>query len=139
MAVLDLNPDLVPTSVLAIKCDVADDVSVRTAVEQVARELGGIDVVVKNAGIGAHGTVADNDDTKWHRASDINVVGAARVSRAALLYLRQSPAVTIVNTCSIAATAGLPARALYAATKGAVRALTFSMAADHVREGIRID
>ncbi len=53
--------------------------------------------------------------------------------------LRQSPAVTIVNTCSIAATAGLPARALYAATKGAVRALTLSMAADHIREGIRVN
>ena len=91
MAVLDLNPDLVPTSVLAIKCDVADDVSVRTAVEQVARELGGIDVVVNNAGIGAHGTVADNDDTEWHRVFDINVAGAVRVSRAALPYLRSPP------------------------------------------------
>ena len=139
VAVLDLNPDGAPASALAIMCDVADDVSVRAAVEQVARELGGIDVVVNNAGIGAQGTVADNDDAEWHHVFDVNVVGAVRVSRAALPYLRQSPAAAIVNTSSIAATAGLPARALYAATKGAVRALTMSMAADHIREGIRVN
>ncbi|HCC39007.1 MAG TPA: short-chain dehydrogenase, partial [Arthrobacter bacterium] len=118
---------------------VADDASVRAAVERVAREFGGIDVVVNNAGIGAQGTVADNDDAEWQRVLDVNVIGAVRVSRAALPYLRQSPAAAIVNTSSIAATAGLPARALYAATKGAVRALTLSMAADHVREGIRVN
>lgn len=139
VAVLDLHPDGVPASALAIKCDVADDASVRAAVEQAARELGGIDVVVNNAGIGAQGTVEDNDDAEWHHVFDVNVVGAVRVSRAALPYLRQSPAGAIVNTSSVAATAGLPARALYAATKGAVRALTMSMAADHIREGIRVN
>lgn len=139
VAVLDLNPDGVPASALAIQCDVADDASVRAAVERVARELGGIDVVVNNAGIGAQGTVAENDDAEWHHVFDVNVVGAVRVCRAALPYLRQSPAAAIVNTSSIAATAGLPARALYAATKGAVRALTMSMAADHIREGIRVN
>lgn len=139
VAVLDLNPNGVPASALAIQCDVANDASVRAAVERVARELGGIDVVVNNAGIGAQGTVADNDDAEWHRVFDVNVVGAVRVCRAALPYLRQSPAAAIVNTSSIAATAGLPARALYAATKGAVRALTMSMAADHIREGIRVN
>ena len=70
---------------------------------------------------------------------DINVVGMVRVSRAALPHLRKSPAAAIVNTCSIAATAGLPQRALYSATKGAVLALTQAMAADHLREGIRVN
>jgi NAD(P)-dependent dehydrogenase (short-subunit alcohol dehydrogenase family) len=139
VAVLDLNPEAVAAPALAIQCDVADDASVRAAVEQAARELGGIDVVVNNAGIGAQGTVADNDDAEWHHVFDVNVVGAVRVSRAALPYLRQSPAAAIVNTSSIAATAGLPGRALYAASKGAVRALTMSMAADHIREGIRVN
>ena len=62
-----------------------------------------------------------------------------RVSRAALPHLRRSPAAAIVNTCSIAATAGLPQRALYSATKGAVLSLTQAMAADHLREGIRVN
>jgi NAD(P)-dependent dehydrogenase (short-subunit alcohol dehydrogenase family) len=70
---------------------------------------------------------------------DLNVVGIARVTRAALPYLRRSSAAAIVNTCSIAATAGLPQRALYAASKGAVLALTRAMAADHVAEGIRVN
>ena len=139
VAVLDLNPDSASESALSIRCDVADDASVRAAVERVAREFGGIDVVVNNAGIGAQGTVTDNDDAEWQRVLDVNVIGAVRVSRAALPYLRQSRAAAIVNTSSVAATAGLPARALYAATKGAIRALTLSMAADHVREGIRVN
>jgi len=139
VAVLDLNPDSASESALSIKCDVADDASVRAAVERVAREFGGIDVVVNNAGIGAQGTVADNDDAEWQRVLDVNVIGAVRVSRAALPYLRQSRAAAIVSTSSVAATAGLPARALYAATKGAIRALTLSMAADYVREGIRVN
>jgi NAD(P)-dependent dehydrogenase (short-subunit alcohol dehydrogenase family) len=61
------------------------------------------------------------------------------VTRAALPHLRASASAAIVNTCSIAATAGLPERALYSATKGAVLSLTRAMAADHLREGIRVN
>ena len=95
--------------------------------------------MINNAGVGAAGTVADNSDEEWHRVFDINVVGMVRVSRAALPFLRQSERAAIVNTCSVAATAGLPQRALYSATKGAVMSLTLAMAADHVREGIRVN
>jgi NAD(P)-dependent dehydrogenase (short-subunit alcohol dehydrogenase family) len=95
--------------------------------------------VVNNAGIGAQGTVEDNDDAEWAHVFDVNVQGMVRVSRAALPYLRESSHAAIVNTCSIAATAGLPQRALYSATKGAVLSLTLAMAADHVREGIRVN
>ena len=66
-------------------------------------------------------------------------MGIVRVSRAALPHLRKSPAAAIVNISSIAATAGLPQRALYSATKGAVLTLTQAMAADHLREGIRVN
>jgi NAD(P)-dependent dehydrogenase (short-subunit alcohol dehydrogenase family) len=63
----------------------------------------------------------------------------ARVSRAALPHLRKSPSAAICNTSSIAATAGLPQRVLYSATKGAVLSMTQAMAADHLREGIRVN
>jgi NAD(P)-dependent dehydrogenase (short-subunit alcohol dehydrogenase family) len=63
----------------------------------------------------------------------------ARVTRAALPHLRRSNAAAVVNTCSIAAWAGLPARVLYSASKGAVLALTLAMAADHLDDGIRIN
>jgi 2-keto-3-deoxy-L-fuconate dehydrogenase len=66
-------------------------------------------------------------------------VGIVRVSRAALPHLRRSAQAAIVNTCSIVATAGLPQRALYSASKGAVLALTLAMAADHVADGIRVN
>jgi 2-keto-3-deoxy-L-fuconate dehydrogenase len=95
--------------------------------------------VVNNAGIGAIGTVADNSDEQWHQVFDVNVVGMVRVARAALPYLRRSEHAAIVNTCSVAATAGLQQRALYSATKGAVLSLTLAMAADHIGEGIRVN
>ncbi|HXW45140.1 MAG TPA: SDR family oxidoreductase [Streptosporangiaceae bacterium] len=139
VAVLDLDPGEQDHGILALRADVTDDSSVREAVETAAARLGGLDVVVNNAGIGAIGTVADNPDEQWHHVFDVNVVGMVRVSRAALPYLRRSQHAVIVNTCSIAATAGLPQRALYSATKGAVLALTLAMAADHVREGIRVN
>ncbi|GII32968.1 SDR family NAD(P)-dependent oxidoreductase [Planotetraspora mira] len=138
VAVLDVRPE-VADPLTGFACDVTDDSSVRTAVAGVADRFGRIDVVVNNAGIGAQGTVADNADAEWLRVFDLNVVGIARVTRAALPYLRRSPSAAIVNTCSIAATAGLPQRALYSASKGAVLALTRAMAADHIREGIRVN
>ena len=136
---LDIAPDGLEPPLTGVRADVADDESVRAAVAAAAEQLGGIDIVVNNAGIGAAGTVADNEDAEWHRVWDINVVGIARVTRAALPYLRASSRASIVNLCSIAATAGLPQRALYSATKGAVLSLTLAMAADHVREGIRVN
>jgi NAD(P)-dependent dehydrogenase (short-subunit alcohol dehydrogenase family) len=139
VAILDLAVDGDVAPAVALRCDVGDDASVRGAVAEAVERLGGLDILVNNAGIGARGTVADNDDEEWHRVLDVNVVGIARVTRAALPHLRRSPRAAIVNTCSIAATAGLPQRALYSATKGAVLALTLSMAADHVGEGIRVN
>ncbi|MBT2410340.1 SDR family oxidoreductase [Streptomyces sp. ISL-12] len=139
VAVLDLDISTVGEPVLAHRADVTDDASVRAAVTAAAGALGGLDVLVNNAGIGAQGTVEDNDDAEWHHVLDVNVIGMVRVARAALPHLRRSAHAAIVNTCSIAATAGLPQRVLYSATKGAVQSLTLAMAADHVREGIRVN
>jgi len=139
VGVLDLAIEGAHADAFAVRADVADRASVVAAVDAVAAELGGIDIVVNNAGIGAQGTVADNGDDEWARVLSINVTGMARVSAAALPHLRKSDAAAIVNTSSIAATAGLPARALYSASKGAVLALTRAMAADHLPEGIRVN
>ena len=139
VAALDLNPDQVADPLVGIRCDVTDDASVRAAVAEAAERFGRLDIVINNAGIGAQGDVAANDDAQWHQVLDVNVIGMARVSRAALPWLRQSPSAAVVNTCSIAAWAGLPQRALYSASKGAVYGLTLAMAADHVWEGIRVN
>jgi NAD(P)-dependent dehydrogenase (short-subunit alcohol dehydrogenase family) len=137
VVILDLDPS--GADFYGVRADVSDDAAVVAAIADAAEHLGGIDILVNNAGIGAVGTVADNPDDQWHRVFDVNVVGVVRVTRAALPHLRNSEHAAIVNTCSIAATAGLPQRALYSATKGAVLSLTLAMAADHVYEGIRVN
>lgn len=139
VAVLDLNPAGAPDGALGLACDVSDRASVAAAVEAAAAEFGGIDIVVNNAGIGAQGQVDANDDAEWERVLSVNVVSVARVTAAALPYLRRSEHAAIVNTSSVAATAGLPDRVLYSASKGAIYSMTLAMAADHVREGIRVN
>ncbi|MEU5906760.1 SDR family oxidoreductase [Micromonospora sp. NPDC047467] len=139
VAVLDLDPSGLDEGIAGYTADVASRPSVHEAVSAAADALGGIDVVVNNAGVGATGTVADNTDDEWHRVLDVNVVGMARVVSAALPWLRRSDHASVVNTSSIAALNGLPNRALYSASKGAVLSLTLAMATDHVREGIRVN
>lgn len=135
---LDLDPEVGPP-LHGVRADVTDDDSVRAAVAEVVERFGRLDVLVNNAGVGAQGDVAANPDDEWRRVLDVNVLGIARLTRAALPHLRKSPCAAIVNTGSIAAWAGLPQRAVYSASKGAVHALTLAMAADHVREGIRVN
>ena len=137
------DPGAAGDGIYPVIADVTDDAGVRAAVAQAGQALGGLDILVNNAGIGAAGTVEDNDDDEWRRVLDVNVLGIVRTTRAALPLLREAVRehgrAAIVNTCSIAGTAGLPQRALYCASKGAVYALTLAMAADHVAEGIRVN
>jgi NAD(P)-dependent dehydrogenase (short-subunit alcohol dehydrogenase family) len=139
VAVLDLDPAGVPDRALRVAGNVTDDGSTTAAVEQIAAAFGGLDILVNNAGMGAQGNIEANPLDEWRHVLDTNVLGIVRVTRAALPYLRQSPNAAVVNMCSIAATAGLPDRALYSASKGAVLSLTLAMAADHLHEGIRVN
>ena len=135
VAVLDRSVADMPDGAIALEADVTDDAAVRAAVSR----LDALDVLVNNAGIGAQGDVAANDDAEWHHVYDVNVVGMVRVTRAALPLLRRSSRAAIVNTSSVAAVVGLPNRALYSATKGAVYALTLAMATDLLPDGIRVN
>ncbi len=139
VAVLDLDPANAPAGAIPFRADVADDGAVAAAVERAAVAMRGIDAVVNNAGIGAQGTIETNPIEEWRRVLDVNLLGTVRVTRAALPHLRRSDRAAVVNMCSIAATAGLPERALYSASKGAVLSLTLAMAADHLHEGIRVN
>lgn len=121
----DADPDF-------LVADVTDRAAVEAAVTGRFGPDAALDALVNCAGIGAVGTIADNDDAEWHRVLDVNVVGIARVTAAALPALLRSPTAAIVNVSSIAAWAGLPDRALYSASKGAVQALTLATAADHI-------
>ena len=140
VAILDRDvPSGDRVAAMALTCDVTFTPGVEKAISAVVETLGGIDIVVNNAGIGATGDIAANLDDEWHRVLDVNVVGIARVTRAALPHLRRSSHAAIVNTCSVVASVGVLQRAVYAASKGAVAALTLAMAADHLTDGIRVN
>lgn len=131
VAVLDRNQSSDP-DVLLYEADITDSLSVSAALARVIRDFGQLDILVNNAGIGAVGDVTANDDDEWRRVLDLNVIGAVRVTRAAMPQLLMSSAAAIVNTCSIVSRVGVPQRALYSASKGAVEALTIATAADFV-------
>jgi NAD(P)-dependent dehydrogenase (short-subunit alcohol dehydrogenase family) len=140
VAVLDRSYSVVTQAATTeVPCDVADSASTRAAIDSVVGALGSVDILINNAGIGASGTVTDNDDEEWHRVLSVNVVGIARMTRATLPSLLKSSHAAIVNTCSVLANVGVPQRALYSASKGAVQALTLAMAADFVKQGIRVN
>ncbi len=139
VAVLDRNVESVDEAVFSVPCDITHTAQVEAAIAAVVEHFGALDIVINNAGIGAEGDIAANGDDEWARVLDVNVVGLARVSRAALPHLRASQHASIVNTCSVAGVIGIRNRTLYSASKGAVAAVTLAMAADHVGEGIRVN
>ena len=138
--VLDREAPAAPVDdVTYLRCDIGSRADVDRSVTDAATGFGGLDVLVNNAGIGAAGDVATNDDDEWARVLDVNVIGPARVTAAALPHLRRSSHAAVVNVSSVLAVVGVPQRALYSASKGAVASLTLAMAADHVSEGVRVN
>ncbi|MSW15296.1 MAG: SDR family NAD(P)-dependent oxidoreductase, partial [Actinobacteria bacterium] len=127
---LDLNEGEMSSVATFVQCDVGSTESVQAAFATISSSTKVLDILVNNAGVGAAGTVEQATDEEWSRLMNINVAGISRVSAAALPLLRKSNSASIVNTCSIAATVGLPNRAVYSASKGAVLSLTYAMAAD---------
>ena len=132
---LDINEGAMAGVAQFIKCDVSDDASV----EQAFKSISNLDILINNAAISATGTVENNASEEWLKVLNVNVVGLVRTSRNALPLLRKSKHGAIVNTCSVAATAGIPMRALYSASKGAVLSLTQAMANDHLKDGVRVN
>lgn len=138
VAALDLDPAGTPDGAVRLGCDVTDDRQVSDAVAEAALRLGGIDGVVANAGTGAVGSVESSAAADFRRTFEVNVLGVVHLVRAALPHLRASDRAVVVTTGSVAADVGLPARAAYSASKGAVHALTRAMAADHIVDGVRV-
>jgi 2-keto-3-deoxy-L-fuconate dehydrogenase len=122
-----------------IKCDIGSDESVAAAFAIIKESTEVIDIVANNAGIGSIGTIEDGTSAEWANVLNINVIGLSRISSSAMPFLRKSASPAIVNTCSIAATAGIPKRAIYSASKGAVMSLTLAMAADCIPDRIRVN
>ena len=135
----DINQGEMASVATFIKCDIADATSVNSAFTEFKKASSKLDILINNAGIGSLTTVENETDEIWHKVLNVNVVGTARVSRAAIPLLRASKSAAIVNTASIAGTDGIPNRAAYSASKGAVLSLTLAMATDHLADGIRVN
>jgi 2-keto-3-deoxy-L-fuconate dehydrogenase len=117
-------------------CDVADAVSVGGVFGKIV-EQGWIHILVNNAGIAHVGSLATTTEEELDRILRVNVKGVYLCMRAAIAPMRAQGGGVILNLCSIAATAGLTDRFAYSTSKGAVRAMTLSVARDYLKDGIR--
>jgi len=124
---------------MAILLDVTDPSSCTAAVEEMLGAMGGIDVLFNNAGIAGVGTVEETSLDLWERVMAVNVRGVFLVARAVLPVMVAARRGSIINMSSTIAEIGLARRASYAASKGAVLALTRQMQADYAQHGIRVN
>lgn len=117
---------------LAVRCDVADDGAVRAMVERVARELGGVDYLVNNAGwtrrVQPHRDLESLTDEVWDRVWAVNVKGAFYCVRAAVPHMTRRGGGAVVNVTSVAGLSGGGSSMAYAASKAALGTLTKSLA-----------
>jgi NAD(P)-dependent dehydrogenase (short-subunit alcohol dehydrogenase family) len=123
----------------AFGCDVREDAAVRAAVTGVAERFGGLDVAVSSAGVIRYGRVDELSLADWNFQIDTNLRGVFLVARHAIPLLRERGGGAIVNVASTQAFASQELVAAYTASKGAVVAMTRTMALDHAGDGIRVN
>ena len=117
---------------VAIGCDVTDEASCRTAIEQAADGLGGIDSLVYSTGIGPLARLVDVDQATWRRAFDTNVIGAALVTAAAIPHLTASRGVAAyLSSVSASLTPPWPGLGAYVVSKAALDKLVEAWRAEH--------
>lgn len=135
---LDLDTSGAPGGAQAVAADVSDPAQVDAAFATVLA-AGGLDILINNAGISFEGGVEDGSVADWNRVWSVNVLGYVHTTRAALPALRASRHAAIVNVSSCTADTGVRNRALYSATKGAIKSMSLSMANDLIADGVRVN
>jgi len=121
-----------------VKADVSDQDGARKVIDTAIETYGKLDVLVNAAGVVANGSVEKCDEEDWDNSMKVNVKSVYLTSRFAMEHLRKTKGV-IVNITSTVAIKGVPNRAVYSATKGAILSLSRSMAAEYIHEGIRVN
>lgn len=121
----------------AMKCDVTEQKEVKKAVEEIIEREGHIDILVNNAGIAHVGTLETTAENDFDRVFRVNVKGFYNTMHAVISYMKQQKGGVILNMASIASSSGIPDRFAYSMSKGAVQAMTLSVARDYISYNIR--
>ncbi len=126
---------------VAIKGDLTDEADANTLIEKTVEALGGIDILINNAGsLVARRTLNDMDAEFWHKVMDINLTSMMFVTRAAAPYLAKNQNSSIVNLASLAGRKGGHAGSLaYSTSKGAILTLTRALSAELGAQGTRVN
>ena len=123
----------------SIPCNVTDEAAVQALVDGAAAELGGIDVLVNNAGLGGEASIVDMSDDQWGVVMDVTLNGTFRMTRAALRVLYAAGGGVIVNNASVLGWRAQAGQAHYAAAKAGVMALTRCAAIEAAEHGVRVN
>lgn len=141
--VVDLNEDAANSTVKEISeangnayaqpCDVTNQQQVKDVFDKIGR----VDILVNSAGVSHIGNVENTKEADFERLFNVNVKGVYNCLQAAVSLMKQNKYGVILNLASIANNVGLPDRFAYSMSKGAVYAMTLSVARDYIQEGIR--
>jgi 3-oxoacyl-[acyl-carrier protein] reductase len=120
-------------------CNVTNEEEVQALVAAAESQLGGVDVLINNAGLGGQKRVVDMTDDEWNRVLDITLTGTFRMTRAMLPHMQARGRGTIVNNASVLGWRAQKEQAHYAAAKAGVMALTRCAALEAAEYGVRIN
>ena len=120
-------------------CDVTLDEQVRDLVRAAVAELGHVDVLVNNAGLGGHARLVEMSDEQWHRVIDVTLHGTFRMTRAVLPHMLERRSGAIVNIASVLGWRAQEGQSHYAAAKAGVMALTRCVALEAAEAGVRVN
>lgn len=122
---------------LALQADVSDETAVQRMVDQTLSRFGRIDILCNNAGIGTTKSIVEVEPEEWDRVFAVNVRGVYLCTRATLPQMLERRNGIVINIASVLGLVGVPKRAAYCASKGAVITLTKQVATDFAGQGIR--
>lgn len=151
LMISDIHPRRLEEAVNALKqqtgleaiygqlCNVTVEEEVQALIAAAETQLGGVDVLINNAGLGGQKKVVDMSDDEWHRVLDITLTGTFRMTRAMLVHMQARGRGTIVNNASVLGWRAQKEQAHYAAAKAGVMALTRCSALEAAEYGVRIN
>src|SRR3954447_6420380 len=124
--------------IFTVRADVTEPAERQKMADECVRQMGGLDVLVNNAGIGATGHFADATADRLRKIFEVNFFGLTETTRVCLPLLKQGNRPAILNVSSIAARRGIPARSDYSASKFAVQGFSEALRAELAKDGVDV-